>query len=355
MTFRARVILLGACAAVLTITLAAGLLSTERKQRGEGEPLAPVVPGEVRRIVFERALREGRESIDLSRDDDGEAWWLTVNGELRPARVDRIERFLQDLTLARTARQVTSDRGLWRDFGLDGAGTSTLRLYGEADAELSRIVFGNRAERDREVFVRVGDGNEVYAAAAADILFSMEREKTYWSELRLLPPSLSSSAVTRLEVSSTIAHRADAPPPISYRLELDTAGNWTVIDDDGVRTARQSRARELLAAILSLEGTQFFATDAVVPGVTISAPESAEVDPGGVEPGDGEPEARLGITLRDGSRYEISIRHWHHDGYFIAVASGPGVPLDSHGGRIAYLIPDLTLERVLRFPSALVQ
>lgn len=345
MSFRNRIIVLGSLAGILSVTLAAGLFTTQRVPPGEGVRLLAVAPQTVQRLVI-----KGPETTELIRADDGERWWLRVDGDLLPARAARVERFLQSATEARSTRRVASDRLRWADFALDGEGRYTVVLYQEADrdgdpgTELARAVFGDRTEQGREVFVRIGDEDATYAAVAADIHFSLQRDRLYWAELRLLPPDLTANDLSQLTIESA-ADTDRSTRGFSYRLQRDSVGNWTIVDRDGERIARQSRARELVAAVLSLEGARFFGNDVAaiqtrIQGATVDA-ESGLV-------------ARIGVNSRDGTRREINVLHVSVDGSYIAIAAGPGVPRDPSGREVAYLVPDFTLERVLRPPADLI-
>ncbi|TVQ37181.1 MAG: DUF4340 domain-containing protein [Spirochaetaceae bacterium] len=329
MSFRTRVTILGGLALLLMITLTIGVLRSPRRRPAAGAGVALIVPGTSDRVT--RVAIDGRDTVGLQRDRDGN-WWLEAGERLLPARDDRVDELLRVLGDGRTTRRVTADRELWPDFGLDRQSARRITLYGSDGQELVTVAYGRRTHAGGEAYVRRGASAEVFTVDAAP-LFYLERDSVYWMELRLFASLIGSDAITRLELSADIADPSGLWRRFAYRLRRDGSGTWLLADNRGERVARQSRVRELLAALVALEGAR------VAPAA--ATPAAAAV-------------AELEFTLQDASRYQVLVYDAANGDQFIMRAAGPGVPLDGTGEPIHYRVNAWTLERVFRPPEDII-
>ena len=330
MSFRRKVAILAALSLVLMATLLLAVLRSPRRRAAEGAGIPLATAATIDRVSA--ITVSGRDTIRLQRDADGR-WWLRNAERELPARQSRVQQFLARLADSSTSRRVTTRAELWPEFGLDH-GSAQRVLLEAADGELlAEVAYGSRSESGAEAFVRFGAADEVYAADAA-VLFYLERESIYWTELRLFGSTLSVESIEQLVVSADIRDLGGLPHRFSYRLQRGGDAAWQLTDPRGETAARAGRVRELLAAVVSLEGAR----------VAPTAP-----------PADAAPSAEVTAELVDGSRYRFEVYGQAGAEQFTVVASGPAVPLDSNREPIFYLINDWTLSRVLRPPQDIVE
>ncbi len=330
MSFRRRAAILAALSVVLMATLLLAVLRSPRRRAAQGAGIPLAAAGTIDRASG--ITLSGRDTIRLQRDADG-TWWVRNAERLLPARQSRVQQFLSQLADSSTSRRVTTRAELWPDFGLDHNSAQRVLLEAADGELLADVVYGRRTESGAEAFVRFGAADEVYAADAAG-LFYLERESIYWTELRLFGSTLSVDSIEQLAVWADIGDLGGLPHRFSYRLQRGSDASWRLADERGEMAARAGRVRELLAAVVSLEGAR----------VAAATP-----------PADAAPSAEVTAELVDGSRYRLEVYGEAGAEQFTVVASGPAVPLDANREPIFYLINDWTLGRVLRLPRDILE
>lgn len=323
MTYRVRVLLLSLAIGVLTLTWLIGVVG----RTGRSAPIGAGIP-----LVAPEALASvttveinGAEVVRLERDngENGSGrWWIALDERLLPARESRVGEFLQTLGEQETEDRVAVSPAGWSQFGVDEP--ITVRLFDRADRDVAELFFGRRSDTGRGGFLRFDSGPEVYRVGDAPF-FALERSTVFWSDLRLLPPGLSEDRVAAVRIQSDIGDLNALSRRFTYGLVRGSGGEWMVDGPTGRAPAQPTRARELVTAILALEGSRFAAAEQTVVPV-----DRAIID----------------VHLFDGRRYTLTIeavgeRLWIQP-------TGEGGPVDREGRPVRFEFAPWNAERVLR-------
>ena len=334
MTYRARVLLLSLAIGILTLTWLVGVTGRNRRSLPTGAGVPLVAPAALPAVTTLEI--DGAAVIRLERDhraDESGRWWIRLNDRRLPARGSRVEEFLQTLGEQQTESRVALSAAAWPQFGLNEP--VAVRLFDAAGRDVAELFFGRRSDTGRGGYLRFDTGQEVYRVGDAPF-FAIERSAVYWSDLRLLPPALTEDSVVEVRIRSDIAAINELPRRFTYGLVRGNQGEWEVDGPAGREPAQPTRARELVTAILTLEGSRF-----ATAGITtaLAGPE-VQRDAG---TGGG---AVIDVALFDGRRFSLSIEV-HGERLWIQQTGAPA-PVDQDGRPVIFEFSPWSAERVLR-------
>lgn len=296
-TQRARLLALAVANLVLLASLVAGVLAM-RARLGVEEPLLALDARNATAIVLEQTGGGTGTTIRMERAG---GWELVVNGARYPAREDRIEPFLDELSAARIVRTVTHDSPEIVDAAPEGGGRLLRLVTAGGEAEL---LFFDTDEPGGLLSVRRG---EAVVLARAAVGFYLRQPASFWAYLRLLPESAVPADVIRLEVEETVLRR-----------EL-VAGEerWIAVSGSDTVPVAEDAAFDLARAVVDLVGNGFY---------------------GGEWLPDLEPVLLVRVELADGRRFSVEIRR---DGeLMVARPSGPALPGAAYGGLLYTIAPE---------------
>ncbi|TVR02829.1 MAG: DUF4340 domain-containing protein [Spirochaetaceae bacterium] len=346
MTYRVRVLLLSLAIGVLALTWLVGMTGRGRRSAPPGAGIPLVAPGALPAVTTVEI--DGAEAIRLERDRvENGRWWITLDGRALPARGSRIEEFLQTLGEQQTESRVAVSAAGWPQFGVDDP--ILVRLFDPVGRDVAELFFGRRSDAGRGGYLRFDTGQEVYRVGDAPF-FAIERSAVYWSDLRLLPPGLTEDRVAAVRIRSDIAAINDLSRRFTYALVRGSGGEWIVDGPAGRVPAHATRARELITAILTLEGSRFAASGSP----TTDGPRDTGVDSTVTDPRlTTVDRAVIEVELFDGRRASLTIdaygeRLWIQP-------SGVLAPVDGDGRPVAFEFAPWSAERVLRPVEDLVQ
>ncbi|MBA7585721.1 hypothetical protein ES708_27709 [subsurface metagenome] len=212
LSFRRKVLILGAIIAVLAAAYVLGLVfSPARMGRREAE--TPLLPGE----------------------------------NTKP----RTYAFFNFLAETKRTRVVTDNPQAWPDFGVGDEARRRIRLFDGAGNILTDIIVGKAAAGGGNDYVRLGDSNDVVLSNRS-FDYYLNVEDKFWSYLRIFPEDLEGQSLMRISV--------DSPGPLHYTLVLDAEQQnlWRVAGQP--QLPLDNAEVDLLANNLAdLEGTEFAA------------------------------------------------------------------------------------------------
>lgn len=220
LSFRRKVLILGAIIAVLATAYVLGLVfSPARMGRREAE--TPLLPD------FNRDQRDLAAAVELSGEEGslklvkkGESWVLPGGAREYPASRSRINAFFQFLAEMKRTRVVTDNPETWPDFGVGDEARRRIRLLDEAGNILTDIIIGKAATGGGDDYVRLGESNEVVLSNRSFNYYFNVDDK-FWSYLRIFPEDLEGQSLMRISVDSEVIFQDDSPGPIDYTLVLD--------------------------------------------------------------------------------------------------------------------------------------
>lgn len=211
------------------------------------EPLLP----HLREAQPGRILIEADQPIEMIRSEGD--WWLAEQTGRYPARSDRIDSLLEELSSARITRRVTENRARFGELGVDDTGAQRMRIYAQSDlgdaAALVDLLWGSRSASGGQYVRREGDDSVI--ETDAELSFYLNQPSPYWSYLRVLPESATPGQVVVLGVDL-----GDA----SYTLQRDagdTGSNWRFADE-AVAPLDTEAVDTLVRAVADLVGRDFY-------------------------------------------------------------------------------------------------
>jgi hypothetical protein len=254
-------------------------------------------------------------------ENDGQDWVLVEGLRRFPARDDRIDTFLNELTGSRLVRKVTANDTLWGDFGLarDAPLTVTVQSGPASAARTVTAVWGDESSEPGLAYVRLVGDSTVYASDGR-VSFYLEQPATYWSYLRVFPEDLRASET--IAVSGTVSTRfADDEiweADLAWQRNND---QWTSASGELLNGEEVDR---LLRELSDLVGRDFHRRS----------------------PAGYEAVGSIAADYSDGRTFAVELLD-SGDG-LVARASGQALPGDPFGG-LYYEIPEATVRRL--FPQ----
>ena len=330
MTYRVRVLLLSLAIGVLALTWLIGVAGRTGRSAPIGAGILLVAPEALSSVTTVEI--NGAEAVRLEREhgqDGTERWWIALDERLLPARESRVGEFLQTLGEQQTEARVAVSPAGWPQFGVDEP--VSVRLFDRAGRDVAELSFGRRSDTGRGGYLRFDTGPEVYRVGDAPF-FALERSPVFWSDLRLLPPGLTEDRVAGIQIRSDIGDINALSRRFTYRLVRGSGGEWIVDGPAGPASAQPTRARELITAILALEGSRFAAAE----------PSVVPVD-----------QAVIDVDLFDGRRFSLTIEA-RGDRLWVR-STGEGSPVDREGRTVRFEFASWNAERVLRPMEDLVE
>jgi hypothetical protein len=260
LSFRRKILVLGAAIAVLAAAYVLGLVfSPARMGRREAEtPLLPDFNRNQRDLAAAVELVAAEGSLRLL--NKGESWVLPGGGREYPASRSRIVAFFNFLAETKRTRVVTDNPEAWAEFELSGdEARRRIRVLDGAGNILTEIIIGKPATGGGYDYVRLGDSNEVVLSNRS-FSYYLNVEDKFWSYLRVLPEDLEGQDLIRISVDSEVIFQDGSPGPLDYTLVLDAEQQnlWRVADRP--QLPLDNGEVDLLANNLAdLEGTEFAA------------------------------------------------------------------------------------------------
>jgi len=298
LSFRRKVLILGAIIAVLAAAYVLGLVfSPARMGRREAEtPLLPDLNRNQRDLVAAVELSGEEGSLKLVKDE--ESWVLPGGTREYPASLSRIDAFFNFLAETKRTRVVTDNPQAWPDFGVGDEARRRIRLFDGAGNILTDIIVGKAAAGGGADYVRLGDGNDVVLSNRS-FDYYLNVEDKFWSYLRIFPEDLEGQSLMRISV--------DSPGPLHYTLVLDAEQRnlWRVAGQP--QLPLDNAEVDLLANNLAdLEGTEFAAAvDRAEAGLT-------------------DPAARILLSTQDDKDFRLLIGGAAgEDQLYVALEDGP--------------------------------
>jgi len=306
LSFRRKVLILGAIIAVLTAAYVLGLVfSPARMGRREAEtPLLPDFNRDQRDLAAAVELSSEKGSLKLVKK--GESWVLPGGGREYPASRSMIDAFFNFLAEMKRTRVVTDNPEVWPDFGLSDEARRRIRLLDEAGNILTDIIVGKAAAGGGDDYVRFGDSNDVVLSNRSFNYYLNVGDK-FWSYLRIFPDDLEGQSLMRISVDSEVFFQDDSPGPLEYTIVLDAEQRnlWRVAGQP--QLSLDYVEVDLLANNLAhLEGTEFAAAvDRVEAGLT-------------------DPAARILLSTQDDKDFRLLIGGTAGvDQLYVALEDGP--------------------------------
>ncbi len=298
LSFRRKVLILGAIIAVLAAAYVLGLVfSPARMGRREAEtPLLPDLNRNQRDLVAAVELSGEEGSLKLVKNE--ESWVLPGGAREYPASRSRIDAFFNFLAETKSTRVVTDNPQAWPDFGVGDEARRRIRLFDGAGNILTDIIVGKAAAGGGADYVRLGDGNDVVLSNRS-FDYYLNVEDKFWSYLRIFPEDLEGQSLMRISV--------DSPGPLHYTLVLDAEQRnlWRVAGQP--QLPLDNAEVDLLANNLAdLEGTEFAAAvDRAEAGLT-------------------DPAARILLSTQDDKDFRLLIGGAAgEDQLYVALEDGP--------------------------------
>lgn len=298
LSFRRKVLILGAIIAVLAAAYVLGLVfSPARMGRREAEtPLLPDFNRNQRDLVAAVELSGEEGSLKLVKKE--ESWVLPGGAREYPASRSRIDAFFNFLAETKRTRVVTGNPQAWPDFGVGDEARRRIRLFDGAGNILTDIIVGKAAAGGGDDYVRLGDSNDVVLSNRS-FDYYLNVEDKFWSYLRIFPEDLEGQSLMRISV--------DSPGPLHYTLVLDAEQRnlWRVAGQP--QLPLDNAEVDLLANNLAdLEGTEFAAAvDRAEAGLT-------------------DPTARILLSTQDDKDFRLLIGGAAgEDQLYVALEDGP--------------------------------
>ena len=298
LSFRRKVLILGAIIAVLAAAYVLGLVfSPARMGRREAEtPLLPDLNRNQRDLVAAVELSGEEGSLKLVKNE--ESWVLPGGAREYPASQSRIAAFFNFLAETKRTRVVTDNPQAWPDFGVGDEARRRIRLLDGAGNILTDIIVGKAAAGGGNDYVRLGDSNDVVLSNRS-FDYYLNVEDKFWSYLRIFPEDLEGQSLMRISV--------DSPGPLHYTLVLDAEQQnlWRVAGQP--QLPLDNAEVDLLANNLAdLEGTEFAAAvDRAEAGLT-------------------DPAARILLSTQDDKDFRLLIGGAAgEDQLYVALEDGP--------------------------------
>ena len=298
LSFRRKVLILGAIIAVLAAAYVLGLVfSPARMGRREAEtPLLPDLNRNQRDLVAAVELSGEEGSLKLVKNE--ESWVLPGGAREYPASRSRIDAFFNFLAETKRTRVVTGNPQAWPDFGVGDEARRRIRLFDGAGNILTDIIVGKAAAGGGDDYVRLGDSNDVVLSNRS-FDYYLNVEDKFWSYLRIFPEDLEGQSLMRISV--------DSPGPLHYTLVLDAEQRnlWRVAGQP--QLPLDNAEVDLLANNLAdLEGTEFAAAvDRAEAGLT-------------------DPAARILLSTQDDKDFRLLIGGAAgEDQLYVALEDGP--------------------------------
>ena len=250
MSFRARVIALGAVFIVLLAALLVGIFVSPRgaADRASAALLVPGLRAE-RVLAVEISGPSGRLLISRPSGADAPAaqetnapaaqetnapaaqvWVLDVDGRQLPTAPERVEGLLKLIAAMQRGTLVTRDAKASEGLGLSAADASRLILSGAGGAKLCELSVGRQGSSGGS-YIRVGNGAEVFQTGEG-LAGYLTSQRASWLDLRVLPRDVKPDAVMRLSVQSSLPPAdGKSPSRIDYTLlkEKDSSGVFELV------------------------------------------------------------------------------------------------------------------------------
>jgi len=317
MSFRGKVILLGSLCAALLVTFLLGQVFSPERKAGGGAALFPGLKTEAVRKV---SVKAGSAEILLVREKD---WLLQESGRSFPASAKRVDSMLKEISTLKRGNVITSRQDAWAGLGLQGADAKILTLYGGKGEKLAELTIGKTGVGGGGSYIRLGDEKQVYQTGSS-LASSMETERRFWSDLRLLPDGLKPENVTRISFRGRMAfEEGKKARSLDYSLlkAADAKGkmHWT-FEGQKDEAIDEAKVEQILSNMIGAEGNDF--ADASENTRKAMAEAKAEVT---FSLGDNREYTLVVGSKAEGSQYYASLK----------------------GGELAYLVPEWRLERIL--------
>lgn len=252
------------------------------------------------------------------RKGSGGGWEVSIDGSWYPADSARVERFMSILSGLRAGRIASDSASSWKTFQVAPGEASPLT----AEAGGKRLVDLSVGESSPAggVYLRRGASPIVYEVFAG-IDSYVSADSSYWSDLKILPGSVS---VDTLQTIRVVAHDfsvGGVTVNAGYTLESSVVGGksaWVVRGRQD-KNLDQQKVLSLEAEIIQMVGDRF------VTGETST------------ETGLAQPTASISVTDERGMQWSIEVGRRHGAQFYVKRGDRPYV----------YLVNEWTLHRAL--------
>jgi hypothetical protein len=325
MTFRTRVALLCSFAVVLLGAFVLGqVLSPLRTGAVSAEAL--LLPGFNAEAVHTIRIEDSSQAVLLTRSGD---WTVDVGGAPYPASSSKLAFLLQELSRLTRGKLVTRAPEKAAQLGIGVSQTVRLTATSEKGETLCELFVGKTGATGRGRYVRAGDGPEIYDTAGSLSPYT-STEKRFWENLRIFPEDIKTDDIVRVEIKSklSLSGGKDAKTPdytLSSGLDQNGAKTWSISGKNAAE-ASPSKIRNIIDAVLSMEGNDFEASAGAVRRIT------------------GGPQATVELSTSDGRLFTLCIA---------GSVEGNQYPCAPAGGKYAYLVPEWRVQQALVTPESL--
>jgi len=242
MTYKNRLISLGALIGVLTVTYIASVIFTS--DIGYKSSSYTWLDSKTAEKTIRIVIKDADNEFELKKKSS--QWFVTHNGLEYPAKQLRVEDFLKLLTI-RSAWPVRSTNASTHErFGLEQS-ASRVTIYGET--VLLDLVVGNEDVYKNEIYLRKAGQNEVRSGDNA-IKSYISSPVTSWYNLRLIPETENGS----IDINSV--QRLSVYTPQETQVFSRKNRKWE-ISGISMEKANQNAVDTYIRQILTVEGDNF--------------------------------------------------------------------------------------------------
>jgi hypothetical protein len=231
MTYRNKVLSLGAAAGILALAIALGIVfSPANNQRRSAS--ATMLSEKARAKVGAIGLTVDGGSLTIRKN--GAGWAVDKGGVVVAASAEKIEAFLDAVQSVREMYKVSSKKESQGQFGLEPA-TKRIILSDASGKEILNLKLGKADTGNKSIYAAFEGKDAVYSVKNSFESYVRLDDRS-WVDLRLIQKDIKDSDVQEMDIQAELPESSGQEALIiSYHLKRDSRKGWKAVGNDGLQ------------------------------------------------------------------------------------------------------------------------